>query len=322
MVMDSERLRVFLAVAHTRNFSRAARELGKTQPSVSQSVARLEKELGQRLFVRDGRITHLTAAGKLLEGHAQRIFAEMDAARSQLAGLSELRTGQLVVGTSDTLACYLLPPILAAFRRRYPGVELRLDNRPSPATAARVGDRSVDLGVVTTPVPARAGLRCEPLLPQRDVVICPPGHPLARRRRLTPADLIGPPLLLLDRHTGSRAALEQAFARARPTVTMEMSSVEVLKRLVELGFGLSVVPALAVSREVAAGSLAAVALHGLPDRHVALALPESPLSPAAGAFARLVRDRLSGGGGAAGGGRSGGAPDRARRPGRPRAGPR
>jgi DNA-binding transcriptional LysR family regulator len=296
MILDSERLRTFVAVARARNFSRAAEELGKTQPSVSQAIATLEGEVGQPLFVREGRSTHLAPAGKLLLEHAQVIFAEMERACAALAGMGELRQGELVVGTSDTLAYYLLPPVFAAFRARHPGVELRLDNRPSPATAAQVAERSVDVGVVSLPLLPDARVTFEPLVPHEDVVIGPPGHPLARKRQVRVEELAAQPLLLLDRTTGARAALDAAFARARvrPNVTMEMSSVEVLKRLCELGFGLSVVPALAVARELEAGSLARIRVAGLgAGRSVGLLTPTAgPLAPAAAAFVAIARKVL------------------------------
>src|SRR5882757_1289430 len=168
MDMDSERLRAFLAVARARNFSRAARRLGKTQPSVSQAVARLERDLGHALFVREGRTTHLAPAGRLLLEHAERIFDEMDRARARLSGLTELREGELVVGTSDTLACYALPPVFAAFHARYPGVELRLENRPSPAVVAQVAERAIHLGVVSLPVAGDERVRQQVLAPYRD----------------------------------------------------------------------------------------------------------------------------------------------------------
>src|SRR4051794_16097753 len=126
MTLDSERLRAFVAVGRALNFSPAAEELGKTQPPVSPAIAAPQRELGQPLFVREGRSTHLSPGGKLLLTHAEAIFAEMDRAWAALAGLQELRRGELVVGTSDTLAYHLLPPVFAAFRARYPGVELRL----------------------------------------------------------------------------------------------------------------------------------------------------------------------------------------------------
>jgi DNA-binding transcriptional LysR family regulator len=296
MTLDSERLRTFVAVARARNFSRAAEELGKTQPSVSQAIATLEGEVGQALFVREGRSTHLAPAGKLLLEHAEVIIAEMERAYAALAGMGELRHGELVVGTSDTLAYYLLPPVFAAFRARYPGVELRLDNRPSPATAAQVAERSLDLGIVTLPLAADARVAFEPLVPHEDVVICPPRHPLARKRQARVEELAAHPLLLLDRTTGARAALDAAFARARvrPNVAMEMSSVEVLKRLVELGFGVSIVPSLAVERELAARTLARVRVAGLGGgRSVGLLTPAAgPLAPAAAAFAEIARQVL------------------------------
>src|SRR5439155_17530906 len=108
----------------------------------------------------------------------------------------------------------------------------------SPATAAQVAERALDLGVVSVAGSPDPRVTFEPLGPHEDVVICPPRHPLANRTaRLD--QLLAHPLLLLDRTTGARAALDAVFAQARlrPRVTMEMSSVEVLKRLVELGFG-------------------------------------------------------------------------------------
>ncbi len=306
--LEADQLLAFVTVARERGFSRAARRLARTQSAVSQAVARLEADLDVRLFVRSGRTTELSAAGRALLERAERILDEMDRAREGLAALHALEAGLLVVGTSDTLAYYVLPPILAAFRARHPGVELRLDNRPSPATAERVVERAVDVGVVTLPLPAglRVGgrpaaerLHLEPLARQEEVVICPPEHPLARRRRVGLEAILPYPLLLLDRTTGARTLLDAELARlgAAPTVAMEMSSVEVLKKLVELGLGVSVVPALAVAREVEAGALAAVRLHGrTTERSVGLATPAGgPPSRAAAAFVEIARAALAGG---------------------------
>jgi DNA-binding transcriptional LysR family regulator len=303
--LDADQLLAFVTVARERGFSRAARRLGRTQSAVSQAVARLEQELDARLFVRSGRTTELSAAGRALLERAERILDEMARAREGLEALHELTAGQLAVGTSDTLAYYVLPPIVAEFRARHPAVELRLDNRPSPATAERVAERAVDVGVVTLPLPSglRIGgkplaerLSIEPLAPQEEVAICPPDHPLARRRRVGLEAILGYPLLLLDRTTGARALLDAELARigAAPAPAMEMSSVEVLKKLVELGLGVSVVPALAVAREVEAGVLAAVRLQGLAvERSVGLVTPAAgPPSRAAAAFVEIARRDL------------------------------
>ena len=304
--LDSVELLAFVAVARERGFSRAARELKRTQSAVSQAVARLEGEVGARLFLRGGRAVELTAAGRSLLPRAERVLEEMQGAREGLAALEELSLGSLVLGTSDTLAYYVLPPVIAAFRARYPGIDLRLENRPSPATAEQVLLRSVDLGVVTLPLPpglgvsGRAGgerLKVEPLAPLAEVLICPPQHPLSRRRWAGLEAILPYPLLLLDRTTGARAVLDTEFSRlgASPAVAMEMSSVEVLKKLVELGLGVSIVPAVAVRREVAAGVLRAVGLRGLSAvREIGLVvLASGPPSRAAAAFAELARAALS-----------------------------
>ncbi len=301
-VIDSGRLHTFVVVAREGGFARAGRRLGRTQSSVSQAIAQLEWELGCKAFAREGRGARLTDAGRVLLAHAEEILEQMGRARAHLEAAADLRAGELVIGASDTLACHLLPPLLAAFRARYPGVELRLDNRPSPATARAVAERRTHVGVVSLPLPddltasARPPgqrVRVQSLLRQEDVVILPPGHPLGRRKRLAIRDLLEVPLLLLDRTTGTRAFLERAFAAlpAAPRVVMEMSSVEVLKRLVELGFGASVVPAWATAREAAAGSLLARPLRGLPaGRAVGLVTPAvDPLPRATAAFVELAR---------------------------------
>lgn len=327
MVMElrSDRLRVFLAVNEEGGFSRAAAALGQTQSSVSQVIAALEKEVGEPLFVRDRRAARLTEAGQVLLGHAERVQGALEEARQALKALDGEVSGPLAIGTSDTLATYVLPPVLAAYRARYPGVALRLDNRPSPAVALKVAARELDLGLVSLPLPEQgveASLRQQPLLRQQDVVILAPGQasgggPSDRARRRAerggrgdrprrrafgggPIDksaLLELPLVLLDRTTATRAYLEAYFrsARRRPNIALEVSSVEVLKRLVELGFGASVVPSFAVEREVREGRLLARPLVGLgTERKVGLIFAggAGQGTRAARAFAALAKELL------------------------------
>jgi DNA-binding transcriptional LysR family regulator len=303
--LSTHRLRAFLAVAEARGFSSAARQLQQSQSSLSQAVLGLERELGQALFIRAGRAIELTEAGRILRTHAERALSELSRAVDALSGLSDLTRGRLLLGTSDTLASYLLPSVFAAFRARYPGIELRLDNRPSPSVAARVAQREVDLGVVSLPLPSalRLGgraasevLRFETLRPQREVVICPPGHAYGKRRSISFVELAREPLVLLDQTTASRGWIDERFRElgARPHLAMEMSSVEVIKRLVELGFGLSIVPLLSAARELAQGSLHAVRLpKPWPERDVGLITPlHGPLSHAAQAFIEVLRGEV------------------------------
>jgi DNA-binding transcriptional LysR family regulator len=305
MILDSARLAAFSAVAAAGGFSKAARQLGKTQSSVSQSVLLLERELGQKLFSRDGHRPRLTDAGRALLARATRIFQEMALAESELAGLSALDSGELSLGTSDTLACYFLPPVFAAFRKRYPKVELRIDNRPSPVVAERVSEGQVDLGIVSLPLPASLTvsgrkvserLDCVELAPQEDVAVCSPTHALAKAKRhqVGVRELASHPLLLLDRTTSSRALVDLAFAveNLAIEVAMEMSSVEVLKRLAELGFGVAIVPRFSVQRERDTGTLRVLRLERFGAKRSVGALTPRAFAPtrAALAFLALARD--------------------------------
>jgi len=289
-----DRLRALVAVSREGGFSRAARALGKTQSSISQAVALLEEDVGALLVVRDGRRTHLTDAGRVLVEHGERVLAALAEARGALAALDDVTTGTLALGTSDTFAIHLLPPVLAAFRARHPGVELRLDNRPSPVVAARVAERNLDVGVVALPLPAPERVQVMAIAPLRDVAIVPPGHPLARRRRVDLADLAAHPLVLLDRSTSARAFLDAALAARRlaPKIAMEMNSLEVIQRMVALGFGISIVPELAVRP---GPDLVAIPVVGLgAARKIGLVLPDpGPPSRAARAFVELVRAQLA-----------------------------
>ena len=297
MDLDSERLRAFHAVAREGGFSRAAARLHKTQPAVSQAVRALEEDVGEPLFLRLGRRVALTRAGEILLEHVEQSFAALDGARLRLAALSGLEAGELVIGTSDTNACYVLPPVLAAFRAAHPGIELRLANRPSPETERQVLEREVDVGFVTLPV-EHPRLEAEPLLDREDVAIFAPGHRLAGRKRVRFEDLAREPLLLLDRGSRTRSWIDERLAACReaPRVAMELASIEVVKRLVTLGFGVSIVPRIAVEAEVAAGVLAVATLSPRGSaRSLGVVYPRgAPLSRAADAFVALAREMLPG----------------------------
>ncbi len=296
MDLRSDRLAVLCAVVDAGGFSRAAGKLGMTQSSVSQAIAALERDIGEPLFARVGRQAVLTEAGRLLDQHARRVLEELGQAREALFARREVVSGTLRLGTSDTFATYLLPAVFSEFRASYPDVDLKLDNRPSPAIAARVAARELDLGVVSLPlpvslVPAAQSITQVPLSRQRDVVIVPRRHALSGRARLKPVELAAFPLLLLDASTALRAWLDRHFAAAsvEPHVVMETSSVEVLKRLVERGFGVSVIPELALDPR---DRLKAIPLVGVErQRWVGLVLPPGP-SRATRAFVDLARRRL------------------------------
>ena len=293
--MDLERLNAFRAVAMERSFTRAAKKVYKTQPAVSQAVRSLEEEVGERLFHRLGRTVELTEAGRVLLEHAEQAFDALEQGCLRIDSIKGLRAGTLRVATSDTTACYILPPALGAFRRRYPGIEIVISNRPSPVVLQEVLSREADIGIVTLPVVHRA-VSVKALLVREDVVICSPGNRLSGRKRASLKDLEGYPLLLLDKGSNTRTFIDEQLRKAEvaPTIAMELGSIEVIKRLVQLDFGVSIVPRASVLSEVDRGLLSAVAVFRRRDarRLGAIFLRKRALSLAAREFLRVLTQHL------------------------------
>lgn len=289
-----DRLVVFRAVARAQSFSRAAAAVCKTQPAVSQAVRLLEEELGEKLFLRLGRTIALTPAGRILLEHVEQALGTLDDARTRIQALRELRAGELTIATSDTTACYLLAPVLAEFRQRHPQIEIRILNRVSAAAAAKVAAHEADVGIVTLPVTVPK-LVSEPLVLREDVGICAPSRPLARRKRVTFAEFVTEPLLLLDRGSSTRAFIEARIERAGavPNVAMELGSIEVIKKLVALDFGVSIVPRIAIQKEVAEGTLSPLRILKKAEyRTLGIVYPaKGAISLAASVFTKLLRRR-------------------------------
>src|SRR5512140_2283310 len=187
MVVQIGQLRCFLAVAEQGHFTRAARELGIAQPSVSALVRRLEGDVGSELFHRTrGRVT-LTAAGETLLHYARRIVAEVESDQSQLHEVGELGRGRIAVGATPSLTASLVPPVLARFHATYPRIELVLREAGSDDLVSAVEAGAVDVALVILPVRHEI-LETQALLREELVLAVAPDHPLARRKTIAVAD--------------------------------------------------------------------------------------------------------------------------------------
>lgn len=259
-----EAMRTFASVARLGSFSKAGAELLRSQSAVSLQVAKLEEAVGRRLLDRTTKRVELTEAGRVLLGYVQQTEALLEQASQELEDLDQLARGRLVICASDTTGCYRLPDLLRGYRARHPGIEIVIRNATSPSTVQAVLDHEVDLGIVTLSALA-PGLEAVPLFAREDVLICHPEHKLARRKRILLKDLERYPFILLDDKCASRRLLDAlcAEAGAELQVSMELSSIEVIKRFVRIDAGLSVVPAMAVQEEVASGSLVAIEISDL-----------------------------------------------------------
>lgn len=181
---DPTRLAALVAVAEAGSITRAAERLGYTPPALSQQLAKLERETGTALLVRHHRGARLTPAGELLTARARRVLDELDRARHELARLTGLSGGALRLGTFQTAGIQLLPPVLSAFRRAHPDVDLSVADYEPPAGVAAVAAGEVDLALTHTYEPAvsaplPSSVTAEPVLVEELVLVTAPGHVLA-----------------------------------------------------------------------------------------------------------------------------------------------
>ena len=291
--MTLRQFEAFLAVARAKSFRRAADLLHLTQPALSQHVRELEGELGARLFDRLGRTIALTEAGRLLEEHAVRLFATLQGARDAIGELQGLTRGSLLIGGSTTPGIYVLPRLIAAFRARYPGIQVSLRIANSRVIEERIRANELDLGVVGGHI-LGPGERCLAAgLLDELVLIVPPRHPWARRRAIPPAKLAGERLLMREEGSATRQVTARALTAAgiKFSVAMELDHTEAIKQAVMARLGVAFVSIHAVRGELAAKRLRALRLQGLPIRrhfhvihHEARTLP-----PAARAFVEFLR---------------------------------
>lgn len=264
--MEIRLLRTFRAVADTGSFTRAAERVHLTQAAVSLQIKALEEEVGTPLFLRVNRRVYLTEAGKLLRRRAEAILREHDEAKRELASLSGLERGLLRIGIASTsISSHPLPDILVDVKQRYPLVEIQVHGGTSEWIVGQILAGEMDVGLVSLPV-EEASIQTKQLLSDRLVAIVPPSWPLSQaRRRWNARALAAEPFILGERGGNTRRLIEQFFQRAgvRPHVIMELNRTDTIKRMVELGFGLSILPWTSVRREVAAGRLRTLSVPSL-----------------------------------------------------------
>ncbi|MFE9688971.1 LysR family transcriptional regulator [Micromonospora sp. NPDC005806] len=267
-VTDLTSFDLLLSVARLGSIGQAAAEHRISQPAASARLRQLERRLGLTLLQRTPRGSVLTPTGALIADWAR---AVVDAADSLAAAVQALRIShesRLTIVASQTLAEYLLPAWLVALRARHPDLTVTLQAANSADVAARLLADRADLGFVEGP-DLPPGLDADTVAADRLTVVVTPTHPWARRRRgITPAELAATPLVSREAGSGTRRALESALRQqdiaALAAPLLELSSTTAIKHAVAAGSGPAVLSSLAVSTELAAGTLTAVPVSGLP----------------------------------------------------------
>jgi DNA-binding transcriptional LysR family regulator len=289
--VDLNELQVFLTVAREGSFSRAAERLYRTQPAVSLTIRKLEDGLGQPLFVRGARPVRMTDAGTLLRDYAERLINLRDEVKKGLSELTGLNRGELSLGVNES-SIHALLPALGQFRKIHPGVQIRVHRMFSRDIPHEVLNYRLDLGAVSF-VPREAQLQAMEILKDELTLVVPPKHPLSKRKEVDVTDLENESFVAHSVESPFRRRVIELFGRNRTTLNMpiEMPTIESIKRFVQMGMGVAIVPRMCVAWEIDRGWMKEVRVRQLNlPRHVYLVSRRGARLPhAAAELIRLLK---------------------------------
>lgn len=285
--MELHQIEAFVTAAMTGNFTRAAAQLRLSQSAVSQRIRLLEEEVGRALFIRTNRRVRLSRAGKDLLPAAQEMLKWRSIMLRKSKPSAAEVAGQLTVGTSSAATAYLWAKVYQAFAQQYPRIEM--DIRTMQRTQDTIDQVvSGDLDVGFTPLPlGKPGLESRALGFQEAVLTVPAHHRLGKLRAVHPKDLAGEPFILYEPQISIRWLTDQFFRRKgiTPKIILESNDTHLIKAMVEVGFGIALLPNWSIERERKEGRLQIVPVSGARlVQELGLLYPKDGLSPAARLF--------------------------------------
>jgi DNA-binding transcriptional LysR family regulator len=288
--MDLSQLEVFLTVARERRFSRAAEKLYRTQSAVSQTIRKLEVELGEPLFDRSSRDGVLTDAGRVLQEYAEKLINLRQDAQEALVELRELQKGKLSIAANEFTSLYLLP-VLAEFRRLHPTIKITVRRSLGSHIPDDVLKHDVELGVLSYD-PEEPQLQSVVVYLDELAFIVPPDHPLASAGEVSIRQLGAESFVAHIVTSPYRDKVIEAFQRHKTPLHMdvELPTLQAIKQFVSMGNGVALVPEISVENELARGDLVRVPVSDLHyQRKLRLIYrQESALSHAAQAFLKVA----------------------------------
>lgn len=243
--MELRQLLYTVTVAEEKSFSKAAEKLHLAQPSLSQQIAKLEKELDVVLFERSTSSVRLTDAGERFFTSALAILDGVEQLRKEMQDVASLAKGGLTLGSLPMTGAHILPLLLPEFARRYPGIEVRLIEEATRALEQLTARGTAEMSLLTLPVQDES-LEWEELLNEEICLAVPPAHKLHGRREVKMRELVGEPFIMLKKGQGFRQVVERWCAEAGfvPAVAFESSNIETVQSLVAAGMGIAFVPRL------------------------------------------------------------------------------
>lgn len=289
--MDLAALRIFLAVAEERSFSKAAAKVHRTQPAVSQAVRRLENDLGEQLFDRSSKSGTLTDAGRILQNYGQRLVRLAEETESAMRELRDLRRGRVLIGANEA-AVHTLLPLMAKFQARVPDVAVDVRRVPARQIAVEVQQGSLDFGALTFH-PSESGLLEVTVGSDELVLLVAPSHPLAKRKQVSMEDVAREPIVAHNDPSPARERVLHLFEQKHIQLNMVIAlpSLDGIKRAIEMKLGVALLPARCAITEMATGRLVGVPVAGISrKRHVTLVCRNAHRSHAANAFLAIAQE--------------------------------
>lgn len=290
--MDINQLEVLVAVAQEKSFSRAAQTLHRTQPAVSQAIGRLENEIGELLFDRSSKDGTLTAAGRVLFDLAQQVLNMRQHAHSAIRELKDLHRGKLSLSANEYTVMYLLS-VLPAFRSRHPHIKVEVRRSLASRIPSEILGRDAEIGIVSFK-PADKAIASIPVLTDELSLIVVPDHPLAHKKVISVRELGAESFIAHNVPSPYREHVIRTFEKYKTplNISMELPTLESIKRFVELGMGVALVPRLTAQTEIARGQLVGVTVREMKsERRLHLVYRKgASLSHAANAFLQLARE--------------------------------
>ena len=256
--MDIRGLRAFVAIAETESFTRAGQRMEVSQSAISQQIRSLEMSLGTALFARQARKVTLTQAGNVLLPYARQILAKVDEAAAVVSDFEAMGRGRVVIGAGGAICQHVLPQLLSDFSARFGKIEVRVISGFTSETLKRTLDGTGDVGLLVLPIDVD-GIAVTELGRDELVAVAPPSHRWQNADRIRPKDFNGETLVLYNRASQTFRIVERFLLEAGvfPSFGMEISDLEAVKKMVEVGLGVSVLANWTVRREVADGTLIA-----------------------------------------------------------------
>ena len=246
-----------IAVADNASFTRASQQLYVAQSAISRKIKLLEEELGEPIFKRVNKKIYVTPAGHTLLRYARRIFLDMRNAKLEISEIAHLERGQLRVGAGMLACTYILPPVIEKFKALHPRIDLEVITAPTDALLSKLNDNLIELGVFTLPI-KHADLQVVPLITEEMVVVTSPKHPvLSQKDKMNAEELQDYPLILFPKGARTRNVLDEFFndVGIAPHIAMEAENVALIKPLVKIDLGISIIPVRSVSEELQRGEL-------------------------------------------------------------------